>query len=362
MKSKSSVYIIAEAGVNHCGDFDLARKLIKAASFCGADAIKFQTFKSNLMSTSKAKKAEYQMSYGSNVVSHQKMLEGLELPFEWHSELQQYSNDLGLDFLSSPFDLPSLELLISLDIPFLKVPSGEVTNAPLLWHFGRSQKPIIMSTGMSTIEEIKFGLANIFFGRSFPAIPTSSHEVWNFWNKMIQTNVDLTDICLLHCHSEYPTPISSANMKVIESLRSIFNVPVGYSDHTKGYLMPIVATVLGAKVIEKHFTLDCSMPGPDQKISMEPREFKEMVRLIREIETSLGDGNKKHEYAEITNIEVARQRIIATRAIKKGALIMHEDVTTSRCANGIFADKFWDIIGRPAQADLQAGEGIDNQS
>ena len=360
MKSRlSSIYIIAEAGVNHCGDLNLARKLIKAASDCGADAIKFQTFKSELMSTSKAKKADYQNSGDGDVVSHQKMLKDLELPFEWHRELQQYANACGLDFLSSPFDLESLDLLLSLDVPLLKIPSGEVTNAPLLWRYGRSKKPVIMSTGMSNIDEITFALANVFFGRSSQNMPTSSREVWAFWNHMMQDNAALDDVCLLHCHSEYPTPLRSANMLAIESLRSHFNLPVGYSDHTEGQLMPIAAAALGARVIEKHFTIDRSLPGPDQNMSMEPADFKEMVQSIRQVELSLGNGDKVPQQGEVANIGIARQRIIATRCIKRDAIIMPEDITTSRCANGIFADKFWDITGSSAKADFKVGEAIE---
>ena len=355
----SSIYIIAEAGVNHCGDLNLARKLIKAASDCGADAIKFQTFKSELISTSKAKKAEYQNSIDGETVSHQKMLKDLELPFKWHRELQQYSNECGLDFLSSPFDLESLDLLLSLDVPLLKIPSGEVTNAPLLWHYGRSRKPIIMSTGMSNIEEITFALANVFFGRASQNMPTSSQEVWEFWNNMMQNNAELNDVCLLHCHSEYPTPLGSANMLAIGSLRSHFHLPGGYSDHTEGQLMPIAAAALGARVIEKHFTVDRSLPGPDQNMSMEPCDFKEMVQSIRQVELSLGNGDKVPQKGEVANIGIARQRIIATRCIQRESIIMPEDITTSRCANGIFADKFWDITGSSAKADFKAGEAIE---
>ena len=359
MKTRSTVYIIAEAGVNHCGDLSLARKLIEAASKCGADAIKFQTFKSELMATGKAKKATYQMSDSGDDVSHQKMLKSLELPFEWHSELQQYSNQLGLDFLSSPFDIASLELLLSLDIPSVKVPSGEITNVPLLWHCGRSKKPIIMSTGMSTIEEITFALANICFGRTSQFMPSSSQEVWNFWSGMSAKSANLADISLLHCNSEYPTPTESANMFAIKSLGSHFQLPIGYSDHTEGHLMPIVATALGAKIIEKHFTLDRSLPGPDQSMSMEPAGFEEMVRLIREVELSLGDGDKKPKNGEITNIKIARQRVIAARSIKKQSVITPEDLTTSRCAEGIFADKFWDVVGSSAISDYEVGEAIE---
>ena len=356
--ASTPIYVIAEAGVNHCGKLEIARELIRAASDSGADAIKFQTFRSELMSTAIAKKAKYQTVAGEGPVSHQQMLKKLELPFEWHLELQQYANNFGLDFLSSPFDQSSLELLISMNIPSLKIASGEITNAPFLWNFGRSKKPIIMSTGMSNVDEITFALANVFFGRLSEKMPSSSQQVWDFWDEVVFKNVPLTDICLLHCHSEYPTPLDSANMLAMTSLKAHFNLPVGYSDHTEGCLMPVVAAALGAKIIEKHFTLDQSLPGPDQSMSMEPPAFKEMVARIRDVELSLGDGKKIPTSEEKTNRAISRQRIIAAKNIKKNAILRLEDLTTSRSANGIFADKFWDVIGSAATSDFEAGEAI----
>ncbi len=274
-----SVYIIAEAGVNHNGSFALARKLVDAAKEAGADCIKFQTFKSENLVSRSAKKAEYQKKTTGDS-SQQDMLKKLELSFDEFLNLKSYCEKVGICFLSTPFDFDSIEFLNSIDMPFWKIPSGEVTNLPYLLALAKTGKPVVMSTGMCTLQEIRDAI------------------------DVLQAN-GTKEIKLLHCNTEYPTPFEDVNLKAMQAMRDEFWMEVGYSDHTKGIEVPVAAVALGATIIEKHFTLDRNMEGPDHKASLEPQELAEMVCCIRNIEKALGTGVKTPSPSEKKNIAVA---------------------------------------------------------
>ena len=321
--------IIAEAGVNHNGDMYLAKKLIDEAKIAGADFVKFQTA---IDCTSKfAPKAEYQKRETGKDESQLQMALKLRLTFDQHKELYDYCKKVGISYLSTAFDVTSVDFLNSLNLPFWKIPSGEITNLPYLIKIGKTQKPVIMSTGMSEIDEIRDAI-------------------------MILKDNGTTDITLLQCHTDYPTKMEDVNLKVMDTLKKEFNFPVGLSDHSIGIEVPIAAVGMGATVIEKHFTLDKNMIGPDHKASIEPDELRAMIRAIRNIEVALGDGVKKCSETEKPNIIVARKSIVAKRAIKKGEILTEENITTRRPGNGISAMKWFDVLGTKAIKDFEEDE------
>lgn len=327
------VYIIAEAGVNHNGSFDLACKLVDAAKDAGVDCIKFQTFKSKNLVSHSAQKAEYQKETtgdGSQV----DMLKKLELSYDEFMRLKDYCDQVGICFLSTPFDFDSIDFLNSIEMPFWKIPSGEVTNYPYLLALAKTGKPVVMSTGMCEMEEIKEAI------------------------KVFREH-GTTDIKLLHCNTEYPTPFEDVNLKAMQTMRDAFGLEVGYSDHTKGLEVSIAAVVLGATVIEKHFTLDCTMEGPDHKASLEPDELKAMVNSIRHIEAALGSGDKTPSESEKKNISVARKSIVAKRRIKVGETLTEENITTKRPGTGISPMRWNEIIGTRAIRDFEEDELIE---
>ncbi len=315
-------YIIAEAGVNHNGNFELAKKMILEGKKAGVDAVKFQTFIASNLVSSYAKKADYQMKSTDNKESQQDMLKKLELSFQEFRLLKEYAVELNIDFLNT------------LNMPFWKIPSGEITNLPYLLKIAKTKKPIILSTGMSTMEEIAEML-----------------DVFCDYNR--------NDITLLHCNTEYPTPFQDVNLYAMKTLKEKFHVNVGYSDHTKGIEVPIAAVALGATVIEKHFTLDRNMLGPDHKASLEPGELAEMVKAIRNIESALGNEEKKPSESEKKNILVARKSIVAKKDIKKGDILSEENITTKRPGNGISPMEWFKIIGMKAAKDFQKDELIE---
>ena len=298
------VYIIAEAGVNHNGSFALACKLVDAAKEAGVDCIKFQTFKTENLVSRYAPKAEYQKT-ATGKSSQEEMLKKLELPFEAFIELKKYCDKAGICFLSTPFDFESIEFLNTFSMPFWKIPSGEITNLPYLIALARTGKPIVMSTGMCGGEEIENALSVL---RRFGA----------------------GEIKLLHCNTEYPTPYEDVNLHAMQTLREAFHVDVGYSDHTRGIEIPIAAAALGAVIIEKHFTLDRNMEGPDHRASLEPDELKKMVENIRHIECALGDGEKKPSASERKNVAVARKSIVARTRIAQGDIFTESNITVKR--------------------------------
>lgn len=327
-------YIIAEAGVNHNGDFELAKRMILEGKKAGVDAVKFQTFITSNLVSSIARKAEYQMKSSDHNESQQDMLKKLELSFHEFSLLKDYASELQIDFLSTPFDEESIEFLNSLDMPFWKIPSGEITNLPYLIKIAKTKKPIVLSTGMCTIEEIEEAL-NVFSGYK------------------------RDDITLLHCNTEYPTPFHDVNLYAMKTLKEKFNVNVGYSDHTQGIEVTIAAVALGATVIEKHFTLNRNMPGPDHKASLEPSELEEMVRGIRNIEVALGNGVKEPSNSEIKNITVARKSIVAKRDIKKGDIFTEDNITTKRPGQGISPMEWFKLLGKKATKDFLKDDFIE---
>lgn len=327
------VYIIAEAGVNHNGSFELACKLVDAAKDAGVDCIKFQTFKSSKLVSHNAQKAEYQKDTtgeGSQV----DMLKKLELSYEEFVALKDYCDKVGICFLSTPFDFDSIEFLNSIDMPFWKIPSGEVTDYPYLVALARTGKPVVMSTGMCEMDEIEAAI------------------------KVLKDN-GTNDIKLLHCNTEYPTPFEDVNLKAMQAMRDAFDLEVGYSDHTKGIEVPVAAVALGATIIEKHFTLDRNMEGPDHKASLEPNELKAMVSSIRHIEKALGSGDKTPSQSEKKNITVARKSIVAKIDIKMGDVLTEDNITVKRPGTGISPMKWHKVIGTKAVRDFQEDELIE---
>ncbi len=327
-----SVYIIAEAGVNHNGSYETACHLVDAAKEAGADCIKFQTFKAENLVSHNARKAEYQVRETGDS-SQQDMLKKLELSFEDFSRLKAYCDEVGIQFLSTPFDFDSIAFLNSIDMPFWKIPSGEVTNLPYLLALARTGKPVVMSTGMCEITEIEAAL------------------------KVLKEN-GTREIRLLHCNTEYPTPFEDVNLKAMQTMRDAFHLEVGYSDHTKGIEIPIAAVALGATIIEKHFTLDHHMEGPDHKASLEPDELKAMVTAIRHLEKAMGTGNKTPSPSEKKNITVARKSIVAKHKIIKGDILTEENITTKRPGSGISPMCWFDVLGSRAVRSFAEDEQI----
>lgn len=326
-------FVIAEAGVNHNGDINLAKKLIAVATDAGADAVKFQAFKAEEVVTKRAEKAGYQKDTTGAEESQYEMIKKLELSEEDFKDLFAYAREKGIIFLSSPFDKGSVDLLDALGVPAFKVGSGEITNFPLLKYIARKKKPIILSTGMSTLGEI---------GEALKVVQEEGAE----------------EIILLHCVSSYPAKIEDMNLRVMETLINVFKLPVGLSDHTLGVTIPIAAVALGACVIEKHFTLGTNLPGPDHRASLEPDELKQMVRAIRDVERAKGDGLKKPTKEEEENKKVARRSIVASTDISPGMRITEELVELKRSSFGLAPKHLKDIVGKTAKETIKQGEGI----
>lgn len=341
---KNKVIIIAEAGVNHNGSFQRAVEMIKAAKNAGADYVKFQTAVPELVISSIAPKADYQKETTGNEQSQLEMCKAIHLPLSDYTELKRICEEEGIGFMSTPFDLVSIDLLEELGQDWVKIPSGEITNLPYLRKIAENGRPVIMSTGMSTIDEI-CDAVDILCG-------TSSKYV---------TNSKLTkdDIILLHCNTEYPTPFADVNLSAMRDIAAATGLRVGYSDHTVGIEVPIAAVALGACVIEKHFTLDCNLPGPDHKASLEPHDLKAMVEAIRNIEQSIGTGKKCVSHSEAKNINIARKSIVASRKINKGEILSDENITIKRPGNGI-SPMMWDkVVGTAAIKDFDYDQLIE---
>jgi N,N'-diacetyllegionaminate synthase len=328
-----SVFIIAEAGVNHNGSLILAKQLIDVAVEAQADAVKFQTFKADQLVSQKAEKANYQKAVTNAEESQYTMIKKLELDEPAHRELLAYCSHKNIQFLSTPFDHSSIDLLNQLGMKIFKIPSGEITNLPYLRHIGGLNKEIILSTGMADLGEVEDAL-----------------------NVLTQAGTNINNIRVLHATTEYPCPMSEVNLLAMQTLHHAFGVKVGYSDHTRGIEVPIAAVAMGATVIEKHFTLDRNMEGPDHKASLEPQELVAMVRAIRNIEQALGDGRKKASRSELKNMPVARKSIVAKIAIKKGDSFNEANLTVKRPGHGISPMRWNDILGMVAQKDLEPDE------
>ena len=320
--------IIAEAGVNHNGNIDIARRLIDAAADAGVDYVKFQTFKTENLVSATAPTAEYQKT-ATNETSQFAMLKRLELSEAQHYELIDYCKSKGVKFLSTAFDMESIDLLAKLNLDFWKIPSGEITNYPYLAKIARFGQPIVMSTGMCDFTDIK-----------------------NALDALIENGANLEDITLLHCNTQYPTPMEDVNLNAMQNIALTYGIKVGYSDHTTGIEVPIAATALGATIIEKHFTLDKTMEGPDHKASLEPHELKAMVTAIRNIEKALGSGEKQTSSSETPNKAIARKSIVAARYISHGETFTEENLTVKRPGNGISPMKWREVIGHTASRDF----------
>ena len=330
-----SVFIIAEAGVNHNGSIKLAKKLIDMAVESGADAVKFQTFKTENLVSKTAEKAAYQKKTTDALESQFDMIKNLELDLTAHKKLITYCLEKGITFLSSPFDHSSIDLLISLGLQTFKIPSGEINNLPYLRHIGSLGKKIILSTGMSSLQEV---------GDALKVLMESGSKKEN--------------ISILHANTMYPTPMKDVNLNAMLTIKKEFDIAVGYSDHTVGIEVDIAAVAMGASIIEKHFTLDKTMNGPDHKASLEPNELKEMVLCIRNIEKALGSFEKKPSPSESINIDIARKSIVSKQKIKKGEVLSEENITTKRPGNGL-SPMVWDkIIGTIADKDYQMDDLI----
>jgi len=325
-----SVFIIAEAGVNHNGKIDLAYKLIDEACQSGADAVKFQTFKTENLVSKGASKADYQKKTTNQSESQFKMLKNLELDFNAHKDLIDYCNNKDIMFLSTPFDHESIDLLNDLNLPIFKIPSGEITNLPYLRHIGSLGKEVILSTGMSTLKEIEDAL-----------------------RVLILSGTSKENITILHANTMYPTPMEDVNLRAMQTIKEKFGVCVGYSDHTLGIEIDIAAVAMGASVIEKHFTLDKAMDGPDHKSSLNPEELTMMVNSIRNIEIALGSSIKKPSKSEEPNIAMVRKSIVASKNIKKGEILNENNIATKRPGTGKSPMKWDAMIGQVAKYDYK---------
>lgn len=356
--TKPATYIIAEAGVNHNGERQRAFDLVNAAADAGADAVKFQTFNAKRLAALTAPKAAYQRQTTESTQSQVAMLEALELPLEWHAPLQTHAHRRGIEFLSTAFDVQSLAFLETLGFPFYKVPSGELTNGPLLWAFARTDKPLVISTGMATLSEVEQGLAVVCHALTHKKPPASLSDVWRCWCDRPTRASMVGQISLLHCTSQYPTPMHEVNLKALNTLAEVFRLPVGYSDHTDGTLIPVAAVARGATIIEKHFTLDHQLPGPDHKASLEPEELRRMVEDIHFVDEALGDGQKVPQASEWDTRRAARQNLIAAAPIRQGERFTADNLTTARAGKGELAMGYWDRLGQLAEDDFQPGEVV----
>ncbi len=333
----NKVIIIAEAGVNHNGSLEIAKLLVDKAVEAGTDIIKFQTFKSEKLVSKSAKQAEYQQkNIGKQGGSQLDMLKSLELSEDEHRELLDYCKKNGIRFLSTAFDMDSIEFLHSLNLGLWKIPSGEVTNYPYLRKIAQYHEPVILSTGMCEMSDIEVAI-----------------------KVLVENGLSVDQITVLHCNTEYPTPFKDVNLKAMLTIGDKFGVKIGYSDHTMGIEVPIAAVALGATIIEKHFTLDKKMEGPDHKASLEPDELKAMVTAIRNIELAFGTGHKSITESERKNLEAARKSIVASRQIKKGELFTEENLTVKRPGNGISPMRWDEVIGQIAKRDFLEDQLID---
>lgn len=331
------VIIIAEAGVNHNGSIEMAKKLIDAACDCDVDYVKFQTTKGPEAITSKfAQMADYQKKNLNQDESQLEMLRKILLRMEDFEELNTYCGKQGVKFMSTPFDLESVDFLAGLNMDYMKIPSGEITNLPYLRKIAKLHIPVIMSSGMCTLGDIEAAL-----------------------NMLTTNGLDESEISLLHCNTEYPTPFEDVNLRAMLTLKQCFGVRVGYSDHTKGIEVPIAAVAMGAEIIEKHFTLDRNLPGPDHVASLEPKELKAMTAAIRNIEKAVGTGVKKVTASEQKNIAIARKSIIAARNIKAGELFTDENLTAKRPGSGISPMRWDDVVGKTAKRNFMEDELIE---
>lgn len=361
MRSVDRVQIIAEAGVNHNGSLDLAVQLIDAAADAGADVVKFQTFKAAHVASRLAEKAAYQTAGTSATESQLDMIKSLELSEDDHEVLVARARERKIRFLSTPFDLPSLRLLVErFHLDVIKVPSGEITNTPFLLACASAKPRIILSTGMSTLGEVEGALAALAFGYVYGVADGATLEAFatayasDAGQHALQANVTL-----LHCTSDYPTPFESVNLTAMDTLRNAFGLRTGFSDHTLGINVAVAAAARGACIIEKHFTLDRNMAGPDHAASLNPGELAAMVCAVREVENALGDGIKRPTDVEFKNVAVVRRSLVAAQTIRHGEIFTAENITAKRPARGLSPSMYWSMLGRKAERDYMPDDPIE---
>lgn len=355
----SPVYIIAEAGVNHNGSLERACQMVDVAVKAGADAIKFQSFKADKLVIPMAQKAEYQRRNQADGKTQLQMLKALELSEAQQQQLFNYCQQQHIHFLSSPFDPQSCAFLIKqLALKTIKLGSGELTNAQLLIQLSQAHINVILSTGMSTLEEIRQALSILAYGYTHPAIPRSSAEFLTAWQSQKGQAQLRQHVTLMHCTTEYPCPVNEVNLSAIKTIQTEFSLPCGYSDHTQGIHISIAAAALGAPVIEKHFTLDRALPGPDHRASIEPDELYHLVKQIRDIEQSMGDAIKQVTLTESRNKAIARKGVYAANTIKKGQLLTEQNLVLKRPVCQHQAFEYWDLINTLASKDYTADDAI----
>ena len=357
---KNRVCIIAEIGVNHNGSVEMAKQMIKIAAEAQVDVVKFQTAIPENVISKFAVKAEYQNKTTDSNESQLDMVKKITLPFETYTEIMQCCRENHIEFLSTPFDLESVDFLVNkCGINRIKIPSGEITNAPLLLKAAQSGKPIILSTGMSMIGEIELALSVLAYGYlKNQDIPKSMDDFFKVFNSQEGQDILNEKVSLLHCTTEYPAPFESVNLKAMDTLKNTFDLAVGYSDHTQGIAISLAAVARGANIIEKHFTLDRNLPGPDHKASLEPNELKEMVKEIRNIEMALGCGRKLVATSEEKNKNIARKSLIAKSKILKGEVFSKENLTIKRPGYGISPMEYWRYLGKVSEKDYEEDEVI----
>jgi len=355
----NSCYIIAEAGVNHNGSIEMAKQLIDVAAAAGADAVKFQTFKAERSISKFAPKAAYQKKTTAKSESQLEMVKKLELDEDAHRQLIKHCRSKKIEFLSTPFDFESIDLLArKLKLQHLKLPSGEITNGPYLLHVAKTGKPVILSTGMSTLGEVETALGVLAFGYMGNDDKPSLKKFHDAFCSEAGQKVLKDKVTLLHCTTEYPAPFEEVNLRAMETMRAAFGLPVGLSDHTPGIAVPIAAVALGAVVIEKHFTLDKNLPGPDHKASLEPEELKAMVAAIRNIEKALGNGQKAPTPSELKNRDIARKSLVAAKPIKKGNFFSQENIAIKRPGTGHPPMLYWTLLSRTATRSYDEDDPI----
>lgn len=354
--ASNKVTIIAEAGVNHNGSLELALQLVDQAAACGADIVKFQTFRASELVSKSAKKAEYQARNTGTSESQLEMIRKLELSPSDHEVLMARCREKGIEFLSSPFDFMSLDFLVKdLKLACIKLGSGELTNAPLLLKAAQSKSELILSTGMATLDDVRLALSVAAYGLLGGTQP-SAKAFADAFSSLEGQALLRQKVTILHCTTEYPAPFAEVNLAAMDTLRNEFGLRVGFSDHTEGVAIPIAAVARGAKVIEKHFTLDRKLPGPDHKASLEPAELKAMVDGIRQTEAALGTGLKQPTASESKNIAIARKSLVARKAIRSGEKFTSENIGIKRPGNGLPPIHYWEFLGKTAQRDFDEDE------
>jgi len=356
-------YVIAEAGVNHNGSLERALELVDVASEVGADAVKFQTFEPEEVMSTTAPKAEYQNETTDAGESQLEMARRFQLSREGHLEVVDRCESRSIQFLSTPFDVQSASFLVdAFDVPRIKIASGEITNGPLLLHIARLGRPVILSTGMSTLSEIEWALSVLAFGYTTEEgeVPTESDLQRAFSSAEGQKAIE-ENVAVLHCVTEYPAPVEAVHLRSMDTIRDSFGVEVGLSDHTLGTHVPVAAVARGASIVEKHFTMDRSLPGPDHHASLEPEELDEMVSNIRDVETALGNARKVPQPPEWKNREVVRKSLVATRSIVEGEPFTTENLGVKRPGSGISPTRYWEWLGKRAQVDYRCDDLIQSE-